>query len=64
MQRNIARKIRMKDETSHEDLKGKTPGELMAMVFELRQNAWAFLGVDIARTRLQRNVVHIVRPAR
>lgn len=60
--RQIVRKFKLGEEPS-EDLRGRTTAaERIGMVWQLTINAWAFRGVDVAGTRLQRHVVRIHRP--
>jgi hypothetical protein len=62
--RNI-RKSRLSDQGKEDDLKGKSPGELMGMVWELTKDAWAFKGEPIdPEQRLQRHVVRVIRGRR
>lgn len=57
-------KSRLADSDKRDDLKGKTPGELIEMVDQLTLDAWAFKeNVDV-EPRLQRHVVVIKRRRR
>ena len=62
MQKHVTHKISLAEEGKDESLLARTTmAERFAMVAVLRQNAWAFQGIDIARTRLQRHVVRTLR---
>ena len=54
-------KSTLKDSDARDDLKGKTPGELIEMVDQLTLDAWAFKENLDAEPRLQRHIV-VVRP--
>jgi len=59
-ERNIqVRKTSLKEET--DDLKNTTPAERWAMMWQLALDAWAFKGEPIAESRLQRNIVRVLR---
>ncbi len=52
----LVRKLSLHDPEVN-DLKGKTPGELMGMMWQLTLDAWAFKEKLDAESRLQRHVV-------
>ena len=54
-------KSKLADSDCRDDLAGKTPGELMGMVWQLTQDAWAFKENLNVEPRLQRHVV-VVKP--
>ena len=54
------RKLSLHD-PGENDLKGKTPAELMGMVWQLTLDAWSFKGKLDAESRLQRDVVVLKR---
>lgn len=51
-------KSKLTEADNRDDLKGKTPGELMGMVWQLTQDAWAFKQDLNAEPRLQRHIVN------
>ncbi|HEX8721444.1 MAG TPA: hypothetical protein VF736_12485 [Pyrinomonadaceae bacterium] len=56
----LLRKLSLYD-AGESDLKGKTPGELMGMVWQLTLDAWSFREKLDAESRLQRHVVVLKR---
>ena len=63
--RNIpVRKVSLRDSETGEDLKGKSPGELLGMVWPLTLSAWSFKENLNAEPRLQRDVVVLKRRGR
>lgn len=44
-----------------EELKDTTPAERLAMVWPLTVDVWAFMGYDIAESRLSRHIVRVLR---
>ena len=54
-------KSNLTDCDTRDDLKGKTPGEMMAMVDQLTLDAWAFKENLNAEPRLQRHIVVVKR---
>jgi hypothetical protein len=63
--RNITvRKIPLRDPGGANDLKGKSPGELLGMVWRLTLSAWSFKEDLNAEPRLQRDVVVLKRRGR
>lgn len=57
MNRAIVRKKRLHDPDERDDLKGKSPEELMGMVWQMTKDAWSFREGFDAESRLQRHVV-------
>lgn len=59
------RNIRIRKASLHEpdgdDLKGKTPAQLIAMMWQLALNAWSFKENINVEPRLQRHVVVLKR---
>ena len=55
------RKIALADEGREPPLTGFTPGQLVAMVWELTLEAWAFKDGRRDEPRLRRDVVRIIR---
>jgi hypothetical protein len=58
------RKITLREEGSDLDLRGRDPGELVAMVAELTRQAWTFKDGRWDEPRLRRDVVRVVRRGR
>lgn len=56
-------KSRLGNSDRRDDLKGKTPVELLEMVDQLTRDAWAFKENLNAEPRLQRHIV-VVKPRR
>ena len=48
-------------ETRDNDLKDVPPEDRVAMVWPLTIDVWAFMGYDIAESRLSRHIVRVVR---
>jgi hypothetical protein len=44
-----------------DDLKDARPEDRLAMVWPLTVDVWAFMGYDIAQSRLSRHIVRVVR---
>lgn len=61
MQRTLIRKIPLHQSDRADDLKDKTPQELLGMMWQLALNAWAFKENLNAEPRLQRDVVVLKR---
>jgi hypothetical protein len=55
------RKVRLHEPGDGADLRGKSPGELLGMVWGLTLNAWSFKENLNAEPRLQRDVVVLKR---
>jgi hypothetical protein len=45
------------------DLAGTTAAERVEMMWQLAQDAWAFMGEPIAEPGLSRHIVRVIRPA-
>jgi hypothetical protein len=61
--RKIIHIKRMKqDDTDDTELTTKTPEERISMMWQIAQDAWTFMGEDIAKSRLQRYAICILRP--
>jgi hypothetical protein len=48
-------------EVFDDDLKDAQPADRLAMVWQLTVDVWAFMGYDIAQSRLSRHIVRVVR---
>ena len=48
-------------EARDNDLKDAPPADRVAMVWPLTVDVWAFMGYDIAQSRLSRHIVRVVR---
>jgi hypothetical protein len=57
----IVRKKALHEPEQEDDLRGKTPGELLGMMWQLTLNVWAFKEKLDAEPRLQRHVVVLRR---
>jgi hypothetical protein len=55
------RKTSLQEPHGNEDLQGKSPAELVAMVWQLTLDAWSFKEKLDAQPRLQRHVVVLKR---
>ena len=62
--RQVVRWSHLKDQGTETDLAGKSPAELIAMVWPLTVAAYAIMGVDLSELRLPRDVVRLVRRQR
>lgn len=58
------RKISLRDSETFGDLKDRSPGELLGMVWRLTLSAWSFKEELNAEPRLQRDVVVLKRRGR
>ena len=58
------RKTTLADHSSTNDVASLTPGERMAMAWEITKDAWAFMGKPVDESRLQRDVIRVYRRAR
>lgn len=58
------RKTTLAGQRSTNDVASLTPGERMAMVWEITKDTWAFMGKPVDESRLQRHVVRVYRRAR
>lgn len=59
-QKVLVRK-RSRHEPEEDDLKGRTPGEMMGMMWQLTLDAWAFKEKLDAESGLQRHIVVLKR---
>jgi hypothetical protein len=57
----FARKTSLHEPHDNRDLQGKSPAELIAMVWQLTLDAWSFKEKLDAQPRLQRHVVVLKR---
>lgn len=60
MEKTVIRKKSLNDEDD-EDLKGKTPQQLVGMMWQLALSAWSFKERLYVEPRLQRHVVVLKR---
>jgi hypothetical protein len=44
-----------------DDLKDAPPADRLDMVWQLTVDVWAFMGYDIAQSRLSRHLVRVIR---
>jgi len=61
MRSTLIRKIPLQQGERPEDLKGKTPQQLLGMMWQLALNAWSFKENLNVEPRLQRHVVVLKR---
>lgn len=57
MRKVTIKKTPLHETDKREDLKGKTPGELMGMMWQLTLDAWSFKENLDAEPRIQRHIV-------
>lgn len=57
MKSDLVRKSSMRKSEDREDVKGKSPQQLIGMMWQLALDAWAFKDNLNAEPRLQRNIV-------
>ncbi len=60
-QKRTVRISRLKDQGNETDLRSTTAADRLAMIWPLTLEAWAFKGERVAKSRLQRHVVHLDR---
>jgi hypothetical protein len=61
MRNVLVRKISLHDSNDSDDLKDKSPQELLGMMWQLALNAWSFKENLNVEPRLQRHVVVLKR---
>lgn len=61
METLLVRKTTLSDSDNVDDLKDKSPGELLGMMWQLALNAWSFKENLNVEPRLQRDVVVVKR---
>ncbi len=61
MREMIVRKKALHEADQEDDLQGKSPQELLGMMWQLTLNVWAFKEKHDAEPRLQRHVVVLAR---
>lgn len=61
MRRMVIRKVKLHETRPGNDLRGKSPEELLGMMWQLALSAWSFKEVVNAEPRLQRHVVVLKR---
>jgi hypothetical protein len=57
----LVRKTTLRDSDSNDDLKDKSPQQLIGMMWQLALNAWSFKENLNAEPRLQRHVIVLKR---
>jgi len=62
--REKIRITRLRDQGKEDDLKGTTAEERIGMMWQLAQDAWAFMGEPIAEPKLSRHIVRVVKRKR
>jgi hypothetical protein len=55
------RVVRLHDQDTQDDLCNTTPEQRLGMMWQLAVDAWAFMGDSLDDSRLQRDVVRVVR---
>lgn len=58
--RSVVRERRLADQDSLDEVAG-TPEGCLNMMWQLTVDAWAFMGVDVAESEFQKDVVQIRR---
>jgi len=61
MEKAVLRKTSLRESNDDEDLKGKSPQQLIGMMWQLALSAWSFKETLHAEPRLQRHVVVLKR---
>ncbi len=61
MRRMLIRKVSLHEPDRNGDLKGKSPQQLLGMMWQLALNAWSFKDNLNVEPRLQRHVVVLKR---
>jgi hypothetical protein len=61
MEKAVIRKTSLRESNEDEDLKGKSPEQLIGMMWQLALSAWSFKENLHAEPRLQRHVVVLKR---
>lgn len=61
MRKVLVRKISLHDSDANDDLKDKSPQQLLGMMWGLALNAWSFKENLNAEPRLQRDVIVLKR---
>lgn len=64
MRQVLIRKVRLHETRQRNDLQGKSPDELLGMMWQLALSAWSFKEGINAEPRLQRHVVVLKRGRR
>lgn len=60
----IVRRGTLKDQDREADALAATPGERLAMMWQLTVDAWAFMGKPLDESRLPRHIVRVFRRGR
>jgi hypothetical protein len=61
MREVVIRKTKLHEAELRNDLRDKSPGELVGMMWQLALNAWSFKEIVNVEPRLQRHVVVLKR---
>jgi hypothetical protein len=54
-------RLRRLHDPEPDDLRDRTPGERMMMVWPITVTAWAFKGEPVGESRLSRHIVRVLR---
>lgn len=60
----IVRRGTLKEPDQDADLVAATPGERLAMMWQLTLHSWAFMGKPLDESRLPRHIVRVLRRGR
>lgn len=60
----IVRRGTLKEQDQEVDLLAATPGERLAMMWQLTLDSWAFMGKPLDESRLPRHIVRVLRRGR
>jgi len=60
----IVRRGLLKERDEAADLLAATPGERLAMMWQLTLDSWAFMGKPLDESRLPRHIVRVLRRGR
>jgi hypothetical protein len=64
MQDRVVRVRKLTDQGHETDLEQTTPAQRLALMWQLALDAWAFKGESLAKSRLPRHVVRVMRRRR
>lgn len=57
----VMRITSLREQGQETDLDFTTPAERLSMMWQLAQDAWAFMGEPIVKSRLSRHTVRVLR---
>jgi hypothetical protein len=63
MEKTLVRKTTLRESNDSSDLQGKSPHQLIGMMWQLTLNAWSFKEKIDVEPRLQRHIVVLKRRA-